>query len=309
MTRKIFYFIFFISFVFSLYGCKSLYLDENVSLNVCFCVDSLGLGDKVFNSNIIESFNEINLDDNYKFLIKECENKESYFENIKSAAENCDIIFCSYLMNDEVIKLSKEYKDKFFILLNGIVSDRENNPVIADNLISCIFSESDKATIAGEKTGEFLKEGGKAGIISVSDKYSPNIRLIIDSFKKGVSKNNKNCEIDYKFLSNANDFDQGLKLYNELINEGCKIIYLCDGSYVTSILDSVESNKTSLIIGGDFKDLIKPNVFGVIEKDYKVVIKEIISDFENEKLAGGVKIFGIDSSSIKFKYNEGFILN
>lgn len=300
MLKKTLYPIILLIFVFSLYSCKEPFLSADKKLCIGFCVDSLGLGDQVFNGKVIEALNELNRDSEFKFLIKECGTKENYTDNIRATIQNCNILFCSYLMNDEVLKLSSEFREKFFILLDGIASNQKNDPVIQDNVVSCIFSESDKAFIAGAKSQEFLKAGEKAGIICVGDKLSPNVRLNIDSFKSGIKRDEKKLEIIYKFLRNAEDSTQGLKLYSELTKEGCKLIYLCNGSYIKSILDSPERDKVFLIVDGIYEDLIKSNVLGLVERDYKVVLKKIIEDFKANKLKGGVQIFGMDSGALNF---------
>lgn len=270
-------------------------------LNIGFLTDSMGLNDQTFNKKVYSSLVELNLSNKFNLIIRNGEVKDNYLNNLRKIAKICDIIICGYLMNDEVLEVSKEFPDKYFILLDGIASDSENKPVYRSNIVSIIFSEREKAFLAGETVSKSLINAEKVGIICVGEKDELHSRFIIDSFRKGIEKHRLNVEIKYRFIKDPNDSAIALNLFTELVKEECKIIYLCSGGYVTSIIDGLKSSHPFIIceeIGG-VKD--KENILGVIEKDYMVVLERIFKKVEEGKLKGGVEVFGLSDKAISLR--------
>jgi basic membrane lipoprotein Med (substrate-binding protein (PBP1-ABC) superfamily) len=273
-------------------------------LRIGFIADSFGLNEPTFSKKVYDSLTELNLSKKFKIIFKEGGLKKDYYTNIEELSKSCDIIICGYLMNDEVIKVSAEFPDKYFILLDGIASDDNNKPVYRDNIISIIFNENEKAYLAGKAISTSLKNSESAGLICVGDKNDVNVRFIIDSFKKGVNEYNKNIEIKYRFIKDPNDSAVAINLFNELEAEKCKIVYLCNGGYVNSAIDNINS-PPPYIICEEIGDLTSEKcVLGVIEKDYKAALEKVLTEAEENKLKGGVKIFGLTDKAISLKMNE-----
>lgn len=273
-------------------------------LRIGFIADSFGLNEPTFSKKVHDSLTELNLSKKFKIIFKEGGLKKDYYTDIEELSKNCDIIICGYLMNDEIIKVSTEFPDKYFILLDGIASDDNNKPVHSDNIISIIFNENEKAYLAGKGISTSLKNNESAGLICIGDKNDINVRFIIDSFKKGVNEYNKNIEIKYRFIKDPNDSAEAINLFNELEAEKCKIVYLCNGGYVNSVIDNIKSSPP-YIICEKIGDLTSEKcVLGVIEKDYKAALEKVLTEAEVNKLKGGVKIFGLTDKAISLKMNE-----
>jgi len=303
--KKFIIFALLITFLALSSSCRRKPLNTNLRrLNICFCVDSLGLNEPVFNKKVYSALSEINLRSEFNIIIRRGELKENYLKNLKEFAVASDILICGYLMNDEILKVSLEFPRKYFILLDGIASDDKDMPVYRDNIVSCVFDESEKAFLAGEVTGIFLKKDEKAGIICVGDKLKSHSRFVVDSFRKGIEEHNSSVEIKYRFIKDPNDSAIALSLFNELSQEKCKIVYLCNGGYITSIFDSIES-KYPLIISEEIGTATGgKNLLGTVDKNYKVVLETIIKDIVEKKLKGGINVFGLRDGAIIFRANE-----
>jgi len=309
LRKKFTIFILFILFTILLSSCNGKIDLNNVKkLRIGFLADSFGLNEPTFSKKICESLTELNSSKKYRIIYKESDLNKDYYTNIKELSENCDIVLLGYLMNDEILRVSAEFPEKYFILIDGIASDDNNKPVYRDNLTSIIFNENEKAYLAGKAIGESLNKDENAGIICVGNKNDPNARFIIDSFKKGIEEYNKSIEIKYKFIENPNDSAVALNLFNELAAEKCKIVYLCNGGYINSIIDNLKG-PPPYIICEEMSDLTdKKCVLGVIEKNYKIVLEKVLAEAEENKSKGGVKIFGIIDKAISFKLSEKKII-
>ncbi len=304
--KKLAFFILLIIFTVLLSSCSRKIDNRNgvKRLRIGFLADSFGLNEPTFSKKIYDSLTELNQSEKFKIIFKEGELKKDYFTNLKELSEDCDIIICGYLMNDEVLKVSTEFPDKYFILLDGIASNDDNKPVYRNNLISIMFNENEKAYLAGKAIGASLNKGESAGIICTGDKNDANVRFIIDSFNKGIEECNESFEIKYKFIKDPGDSAIALNLFNELKSEKCKIVYLCNGGYVNSIINSLK-DPLPYIICEEIGNLTSEKcVLGIIEKDYKVVLEKVLAEAAENKLKGGIQIFGLTDKAINFKMNE-----
>ena len=278
--------------------------DRKKKIRVGLVVDVGGLGDKSFNDSAYLGLLEA--EKKLKILsdVGQPSNKLEEEQHLTAFSQaNYDLIFgIGFAMTDEVARAAKQFPDKKFAIIDGIV-DLPN--------VACLqFSEHEGSFLVGA-LGALMSKTKKMGFVGGMD--VPLIHKFETGFREGAQYIDKSIEVMVKYTgtdpSAWNDPVKGREITLSMITQGADVVYHAAGGTGGGVIKACKEKNVFAIGVDSDQDNIEPGtVLTSMVKRCNIAVFNTIEALVQGKFRGGIQYFGVkeggvDTSEFKFTKN------
>ncbi len=243
-------------------------------LNIAIITTPSGVDDGSFNEenyNGILSFIEKNPEASVKPLREPSGDVAKALKVASDVVAEYDVEVCTGFQFAGISQLAMDNPDTKFILVDTFPTDPENpaNSLVLDNVYAMQFAEQESGFFAGvsaaleTKTNKVAVVNGVAypsnvnyqygfecGVKYVNEKFSKNVELVELASQAGTDVTGANVGGNY--IGSFADEATGKIVGNQLIHEGCDIIFVAAGGSGNGVFTAAKESKGSVkVIGCD----------------------------------------------------------
>lgn len=253
--RRLSYFIIIILISSNLCSCNII---ENTFLRkttkIGFLSDKGVFKENNFNEQSYKGVLEAVQDFNIKSVSVENDSKETIEKNLRKLTNKTDLIIVTGEdMNVALNKISKDFSDKIFAIIDG-KSDNEN-------VKSVKFKEQEGAFLVGVLAGRLTKSN-KVGFIGgdmddVLERFYTGYAAGVNNVNKIASESLLNGETA-RYTMDFKDKDKAYNIAKELYEDGCDIIFQAVGEAGEGVFKAaMEENKYVIGVDQDQAEIYK----------------------------------------------------
>lgn len=273
------------------------------AFKVGLVLDKGGKDDKSFNSSAFEGANRAKKELGIELKYVEATDNNA-IENLHRSFANKDfdlIIGIGFAQADAVKKISQQFKEKKFVIIDGEVS--------ASNVKSVIFEEHQGSFLVGA-IAALKSTTGKIGFIGGMD--IPLIRRFEMGYKAGAEHANPKIKITSQYIGITGEAWNNPAKAKELslaqYNSGVDVIYTAAGASNSGVFDGAEEKKKFAIGCDSNQDYLKPGfILTSMLKRVDIAVFEAIKDASQNKFKGEIVRYGLKEKGVDYsidQYNE-----
>lgn len=270
-------------------------------------LDTGGLGDKSFNDSAYLGLLEAERKLKILSDVGQPSNKlEEEQHLIAFAQQDYDLIIgVGFTMQDEVAKIAREYPEKKFAIIDGIIPD-------VPNVASLLFKEHEGSFMVGA-LGVMMSKTKKLGFVGGMD--IPLIRKFETGYREGIKFIDASSEVLVKYTGSDpsawNDPVKGREITLSLITQGCDVVFHAAGGTGGGVIRACKEKEVFAIGVDSDQDGVEPGtVLTSMVKRCNVAVFKTIQETMEGKFAGGIHNFGIIEDGVgisELKYTKNKI--
>ena len=210
------------------------------------------------------------------------------------------VIAVGYLMQDAVEKVSKDYPDTKFMIIDSSITDRPN-------VASAMFKTEQCGYLVGmmsgllEQTPGIPNVKGKNTVGLVGGMAIPPVNDYIAGFIQGAKSVNANIKIDLKYTGKFDDPALGKSTALSQIAGGADIVFPIAGGTGTGVIDAAkEKNVYAIGVDADQNYMAPENVITSALKGMDVATFDIIKGAMEDKFKSGNVSFDLSNNGVGF---------
>lgn len=274
-------------------------------MQIGFVTGTGGLGDKNLNDASYEGLKGLEAE-GVKINVVEAEESSDYanLQTLFAETGEYQAIFCiSYEQVDALEKVSKDFPDQKFVLVDGTLE--------ADNVASVLFRAEETGFQLGVLAGllekenalPFLNEEQRVGFVGGQD--SPIINQFAAGYVAGVKLSNPEAEVDIAYVGSFSDPSKAIELSNGLYENGSDIVFACAGGSGLGVFASAEKkNAYAFGIETNQNDNAPDNIIASGVRRWDVVMQDIGKKAIDGSLKGGIYTYGLKEKSLEIGYEN-----
>ncbi|MRX73472.1 BMP family ABC transporter substrate-binding protein [Bacillus lacus] len=181
--------------------------------------------------------------------------------------------------------ISGDFPDMHFVFFNGDAKE--------DNITSLSFESHAMGFFGGMAAGK-MTETNKVGILAAFE-WQPEI----NGFYEGAAFQNKNVDVEIRYVQHWDDINTAMSLLNELIEEGADIIYPAGDGYNIPVIEELK-DKGLYAIGyiSDQSDMGEGTVLTSTVQHVDTLYEVVAQRFSEKEL---------ESGNLYFDFQDGVI--
>lgn len=264
--------------------------NKKKKFKVGLVLDTGGLGDKSFNDSAYLGLLEAERKMKILSDVGQPSNKlEEEQHLIAFAQQDYDLIIgVGFAMQDEVFKIAKEYPEKKFAIIDGIIPD-------SPNVASLLFKEHEGSFLVGA-LGAMMSKTKKLGFVGGMD--IPLIRKFETGYIEGAKYVEGSAEVMVKYTGSDpsawNDPVKGREIALSLITQGCDVIFHAAGGTGGGVIRGCKEKQVYAIGVDSDQDGVEPGVvLTSMVKRCNVAVSKTIQETLEGKFVSGIHNFGI----------------
>ena len=210
------------------------------------------------------------------------------------------IIAVGFLMQDAVEKVSKDYPDVKFMIIDSSITDRPN-------VASAMFKTEQCGYLVGVMSGLLEKAPGipnakgKNTVGLVGGMAIPPVNDYIAGFIQGAKSVNSDIKIDLKYTGKFDDPALGKSTALAQIAGGADIVFHIAGGTGTGVIDAAKEKKVYAIgVDADQNYMAPDNVITSALKGMNVATFDIIKGAMDDKFKSGNVFFDLSNNGVGF---------
>lgn len=239
------------------------------------------------------------------------ENREQLLRLL--AEDKYDLIFgVGFMFTDHVAKVSKEFPNTKFGLIDGFVPDLKDT----SNVSCLLFKENEGSFLVGAAAGLKTKSStvGFVGGMKI-----PLIEKFEAGYIAGAKYVNPKVKVVSDYIGTTGDAFKdpvkGKELALKQIKAGADIVYHASGASGIGVIEAAAAQK-KLAIGVDSDQSLtakaeqRPYILTSMLKRVDVAVYETIKAALNKQFKGGYKVFGVAENGVGYasnQYNEAML--
>jgi len=223
------------------------------------------------------------------------------------AQEGFDLIFgVGFLFTDHMIKVSQEFPDSKFALIDGYI-----DALTADsNTVCLLFQEHEGSFLVGAAAG-LKTETDKVGF--VGGMKIPLIERFEAGYKAGVKYVNPDAEVFVDYIGTTGeafkDPVRGKELSLAQYGKGADIIYHASGASGIGVIEAaVEAEELCIGVDADqsltAKEGQRAHILTSMLKRVDVAVYDTIKALVEDSFEGGYGVFGLMDDGVGYAVNE-----
>jgi len=261
-----------------------------------------GLNDKSFNFLANKGLEKAVKDLGITKGVVESKQMTDYETNLsRFAQEKYNLVIAvGFLMYDAVEKVSKDYPDVKFMIIDSSITDRPN-------VASAMFKTEQCGYLVGvlsglmEKTPGIPNALGKNTVGLVGGMAIPPVNDYIAGFIQGAKSVNSNIIIDLKYTGKFDDPALGKQTALAQIAGGADIVFHIAGGTGTGVIDAAKEKKVYAIgVDADQNYMAPDNVITSALKGMDVATFDIIKNTMDDKFKSGDVLFDLSNDGVGF---------
>lgn len=261
-----------------------------------------GLNDKSFNFLANKGLEKAVTDLGVTKGVVESKQMTDYETNLSRFAEEKYnlVIAVGFLMYDAVEKVSKDYPDVKFMIIDSSITDRPN-------VASAMFKTEQCGYLVGvlsglmEKTSGIPNALGKNTVGLIGGMAIPPVNDYIAGFIQGAKSVNSDINIDLKYTGKFDDPALGKQMALSQIAGGADIVFHIAGGSGTGVIDAAkEKNVYAIGVDADQNYMAPDNVITSALKGMDVATFDIIKSVIDDKFKSGDVLFDLSNDGVGF---------
>ncbi len=279
-------------------------------VKVGLVTDIGGLNDKSFNHLAYVGLQKAISDFNIKGDVTESKTGDDYVPNLTNfASKGYDLVIgVGFLMQEAVGKVSGEYPNVHFAIIDGAGTDASGNDLKHTNVESLFFKEQDAGAMVGVIAG-MLEKDKKApqntGVISAVGGVSiPPVNHYIAGYKWAATMEDPGLQV---LVGYSNDFTDPAKckaVAQSQIGKKSEIVFQVAGGCGLGALQAAGAAKVySVGVDADQKDA-DPSVIASALKKVDVATYTAIKNVVNGQFQGGALTFSIQNGGAGYQVDN-----
>lgn len=261
-----------------------------------------GLNDKSFNFLANKGLEKAVKDLGVNKGVVESKQMTDYETNLsRFAQEKYNLVIAvGFLMYDAVEKVSKDYPDVKFMIIDSSITDRPN-------VASAMFKTEQCGYLVGvlsglmEKTPGIPNALGKNTVGLVGGMAIPPVNDYIAGFIQGAKSVNSDIKIDLKYTGKFDDPALGKQTALAQIAGGADIVFHIAGGTGTGVIDAAKEKKVYAIgVDADQNYMAPDNVITSALKGMDVATFDIIKSTIDDKFKSGHVLFELSNDGVGF---------
>ena len=280
-----------------LVGCGNKSTEESSTasseIKIGMVADLGGINDESFNQSAWEGLQQAEKDFGIEIKVIESKQASEYLTNMESLIdEDVDMVIgVGYTMKEDIQKQAENYPDKQFVLID------ETYDTIPENVTPILFRENEAAYLTGLIAGKMTKTNDLGFIGGIQ---TPVVSRFEYGYKAGVKEANDKADVNVQYAGTFSDAAKGKSIANQMYGNGSDIILSAAGGTGLGAIESAkEQNKYAIGVDRDQSDLAPENVLTSALKRVNVGVYDIVKEFVEGKLKGGVeKVYGLKEDGV-----------
>lgn len=210
------------------------------------------------------------------------------------------VIAVGFLMQDAVEKVSKDYPNVKFMIIDSSITDRPN-------VASAMFKTEQCGYLVGVMSGLMEKAPGipnakgKNTVGLVGGMKIPPVDDYIAGFIQGAKSVNPDIKIDLKYTNKFDDPALGKQTALSQIAAGADIVFHIAGGTGTGVIDAAkEKNVYAIGVDADQNYMAPENVMTSALKGMDVATYDIIKGAMEDKFQSGNVSFDLSNDGVGF---------
>ena len=261
-----------------------------------------GLNDHSFNFLANQGVEKAEKDLGITKAVVESKQMTDYETNLSRFAQDKYnlVIAVGFLMHDAVEKVSQEYPDVKFMIIDSSITDRPN-------VASAMFKTEQCGYLVGVMSGLMEKAPGipnafgKNTVGLVGGMAIPPVNDYIAGFIQGAKSVNPDIKIDLKYTGVFTDPALGKQTALTQIAGGADIIFHIAGGTGTGVIDAAkEKNVYAIGVDADQNYLAPENVITSALKGVNVATFDIIKGAMDDTFKSGDITFDLSNNGVGF---------
>lgn len=261
-----------------------------------------GLNDHSFNFLANKGLEKAVKDLGVKKAVVESKQMTDYETNLSRFAQDKYnlIIAVGFLMQDAVAKVSKDYPDTKFMIIDSSITDRPN-------VASAMFKTEQCGYLVGVMSGLLEKAPGipnakgKNTVGLVGGMKIPPVDDYIAGFIQGAKSVNPDIKIDLKYTNKFDDPALGKQTALSQIAGGADIVFHIAGGTGSGVIDAAkEKNVYAIGVDADQNYMAPENVITSALKGMDVATFDIIKGAMEDKFKSGNIFFDLSNNGVGF---------
>lgn len=227
---------------------------------------------------------------------------------LRLLAENgFDLIFgVGFLFTEHIQKVSQEFPDVKFALIDGAIDGLDEN----SNVACLLFKEHEGSFLVGAAAA-LKSKTGKIGF--VGGMKSPLIERFEVGYMAGAKYVNPNIEIYSDYIGTTGDAFKdpvkGKELALNQFKKGADVVYHASGASGVGVIEAAAAEK-KFAIGVDSDQSLsaseaqRPYILTSMLKRVDVAVYETIKSLVEGNFKGGYKVFGLTEDGVGYAEND-----
>ena len=215
---------------------------------------------------------------------------------IAFAQQDYDLIIgVGFAMQDEVSKIAKEYPEKKFAIIDGVIPD-------VPNVASLLFKEHEGSFMVGA-LGLMMSKTKKLGFVGGMD--IPLIRKFETGYREGVHYIDASAEVLVKYTGSDpsawNDPVKGREITLSLITQGCDVVFHAAGGTGGGVIRGCKEKEVFAIGVDSDQDSIAPGaVITSVIKRLDTAIINLAGEIAANVYGGAPVKYNIGNAGLTF---------
>ncbi|MBN9059253.1 MAG: BMP family ABC transporter substrate-binding protein [Rhizobiales bacterium] len=207
------------------------------------------------------------------------------------------VVALSFAWTDAIAKVSKEFPDTQFVLVDSVVD--------APNVRSVVFAEDEGSYLVGVLAG-LKSESKKVGFVGGMD--IPLIRKFGCGYVQGAKAAGA-TEVFQNMTGTTgaawNDPVRGGELAKSQIDQGADVIYAAAGATGLGVLQTaVDAGKLGIGVDSNQNHLHPGKILTSMVKRVDVAVYNSYMDAKNDKWTAGIQALGLKENGVDWAYDD-----
>jgi basic membrane protein A len=207
------------------------------------------------------------------------------------------VVALSFAWTDAIAKVSKEFPDTQFVLVDSVVD--------APNVRSVVFAEDEGSYLVGVLAA-MKSESKKVGFVGGMD--IPLIRKFGCGYVQGAKAAGA-TEVFQNMTGTTgaawNDPVRGGELAKSQIDQGADVVYAAAGATGLGVLQTaVDAGKLGIGVDSNQNHLHPGKILTSMVKRVDVAVFDAYNDAKNDKFTAGTKALGLKENGVDWAYDD-----
>jgi basic membrane protein A len=216
------------------------------------------------------------------------------------------IVAVGFMFTEHVDKLSKEFPDTKFVLIDGAIDDLDED----SNIVCLLFKEHEGSFLVGAAAA-LKSETDKVGF--VGGMKGALIERFEVGYLAGAKYVNPKIETYSDYIGTTGDAFKdpvkGKELALKQYKAGADVVYHASGASGTGVIEA-GTNEKKFVIGVDSDQSLtatdeqRPYILTSMLKRLDVATYDTIKDFVEGNYKGGYRVFGLADDGVAYAVNQ-----
>ncbi|MBQ0079189.1 MAG: BMP family ABC transporter substrate-binding protein [Eubacterium sp.] len=287
----LFAFVMVMALTFTSCGQSAPAQEEDLPTEIAMIIDGETVNDGSFNQVTWESIKKYCSEKNIgcSYYDAQKPTKDVYLEAIDHAVEDGNklIVMSGVQFEETVFEAQAKYEDTYFLLIDGLPHDSNDNYEAGSNTIGVLFSEEEAGYLAGfAAVADGYKNIGFMGGMEV-----PSVQRYGYGFVQGASDAADQLNVDVKVqYAYSGTFSADENVQNDVeewYKNGTEVVFACGGNMNRSVIAAAENHHGKVIGVDTDQSGLSETIITSAEKNLGEAVENVLKNYARGSFGGG----------------------